>query len=83
MARHQLTFESACVTRRCNRVHGAEVGASIGSGLVLRFPPTVGESLREQQLNAAAAFMRTDLVEVLRAARHWGDEWKAASRRAT
>jgi len=32
MARHQLTFEPACVTRRCNRVHGTEVGASMRSG---------------------------------------------------
>lgn len=37
--------------------------------LVLRLPPTVGEPLREQQLNAGAVFIRIDLVRcfVLRA----------------
>jgi hypothetical protein len=35
-----------------------------------------GERLREQQLNAGAAFMRIDFGGVLRTVRHWGDGGK-------
>jgi len=39
------------------RVHGSELGAVAQERLVLRFPPTEREHLREQHLNAGGVFM--------------------------
>ena len=57
----QLTLEPTWIARRCAE-YGSGLGAMDNEEQPYRFPPTEREQLREQHLNAGAAFMSIDPV---------------------